>query len=97
MNAIAKAHGLSDCWPAIGLVRDAQRRETVFADLAAGIAHDHSVDPTTHQVAPPEWRWYRINPCNCGEHKWHYDDGKQGQRGSFLGSLIVIRRKSGAS
>lgn len=95
----AKAHHLEDCWPAIGLVRDAEQRDAMFYDLASSIANRDAIDLVEFEIAPPEWQWYRINPCSphlCGEHAWHYDDGTPGQRGSFVGALIVIRRREPA-
>jgi hypothetical protein len=91
-------HLLVEMHPIIAVVRSAKEDDEAFARLAAASLkrQDYDYDPAEWVVAPPEWGWFRINPCNCGEHAWHIATVDGPGRGRWRGSYVRVMQRSTA-
>lgn len=92
-------HGLIDMWPYEAVVRCDEGDVETFMRLAADHAFvGKDVDPNLFEIAPPNWRWFRMNPCGgeCGEHGWHIGGAAGPGPGNWCGSYVKLVRRSEA-
>lgn len=81
-----------DMWPYLAVVRCDEGDLETFMRLAAEELARQDEDLAGLEIAPPVWRWFRINPCggNCGEHSCHVDEYQVGGRGCWRGSYVRL-------
>ena len=51
---------------------------------------DEGYDPKEFYAYAPEWRLYRMNPCNDGEHAWDIGRPKAKGPGNWMGAIVKV-------
>lgn len=99
----AVIHNLVDMEPIIAVVRDPDEDVERFYRLARAELDVQGHELAEWDVEPPEWGWFRINPCPpvCSEHGWHIatatGPGPGRWRGSYVKRTPVTAKVEGAS
>lgn len=91
-----KAYHISDSEPMIGVVRCDEGDVDTFTRLSDALMRDRVDEYGDWVVEAPVWRWWRMNPCICGdEHTWDLSWADGPGHGNWLGAAVRIRYEGG--
>lgn len=72
----------------LGLVRCPVGDVDTFVRLARSLLSDRWSDEEI-VLAPPRWRWYRMNPCTHGDHAWDLGRSSGPGPGRWAGAYVA--------
>jgi hypothetical protein len=70
-----------------GVIRCEEGDRATWDLLARGLLAMLGADP--ERIAPPEWRWYRMNPDPTGEYAWLLAVATGPGRGNWMGAKVI--------
>ena len=77
----------------IAIVRCPENDNETFYKHASQWMSDEGIDHEEFYVNAPEWRLYRMNPCNDGEHSWDIGRPKAKGPGNWMGAIVKVTHR----